>query len=450
MNLRNGFQLGIGCVWICLISTPFARAQQKPSPTLPTNEKRPAQSATPKPVSPDEIEKHRLLIWEQRLSQVAAREQAALFVDIPEQEYPPHDSLAKPFGVHAMRTLAASIGRLWSQPEGIQAFSRVNAQLSKRAVRGEMYAWLESMDQQTFKALNAGYMTINNLDQSASDVVLGLAAGQTAVGSRIMDNPEGVRISLDMAPRFTFTDPKTGQSKTVELGMRTRPDGLFKPGDKLPANVTKLRSILPLDKPMPGKLDFGTGKVLTLVDIVGMATDAFGIRYEMDVRTAKNMYFVSGKYTEKAFQSALAILTAVPAVKPKLPIDLMQSDIAFLSSRIASMAASNLDVSFLRDQLTSSSDDTKALQDKFGSTEQISSEGFLNGATVSAASLFNNNPGLANYLQQQGVGADYSIKLGFGVQLTIGCSGVSDVDQGWFNGQWTVGNVANQLTYRLK
>ena len=397
----------------------------------------------------EELEKARLQIWERRLAQFAVKEHATMFFDVPDSQFCPIAFFSKPFGIDGMKAMAVATSHNWKQIAGIQAFSRISLTQDWNQYQHDLFAWIESMDQQSFRDLIDGNLFLGQLDDSTAETVRNFAGTIPELNFALLENVESTKVAVDVAPRFTFKDSKTGEMRTVELSLRQYPGGLSRPNESKPPKLPA-RQITVLDKPVPGKLDFGTGSVMSLTEIIKRASETFGVRYDLDGRIAKNHYFVCGEYAEDKFAEALEYLTAVPAVKPHKVLGDLSSDVAFLKARMKAANAGKVDITWLREGIPhSSSQELATLNDKYGKSEMLDTSAFTQGGTVTASALCANSPGLANFLQQQGISPDTKLSLSFGMIVTIGCPGVSSYDMGWRNGQWWTGMTVNMYSQEL-
>ncbi|HXH60657.1 MAG TPA: hypothetical protein VNI20_04800, partial [Fimbriimonadaceae bacterium] len=71
----------------------------------------------------------------------------------------------------------------------------------------------------------------------------------------------------------------------------------------------------PLSGPTDGDLDFDTGQVLTLDQIVAQAEDAFGHKIQYDERMGSSRYFMSGKFTEPRLLAVISTVTEPLSVR---------------------------------------------------------------------------------------------------------------------------------------
>jgi len=187
-----------------------------------------------------------------------------------------------------------------------------------------------------------------------------------------------------------------------------------------------------LDKPAGGALKFGDGEILTLLELVKRASDAFHVPYSADARIGDNRYFLSGSYNKEDFEKAMAAVTTVPPVGIKDIRPDRTGDLALLRSRLLGLDPAALDVTALRDSLRIGSSDQKAqLDQKFGATEELSAADFLNGKSVSAAQLCQGKPGLSFFLQQQGIAPGAMLTLYSDLALDFEAPGMHIVSHGY-------------------
>ena len=154
-----------------------------------------------------------------------------------------------------------------------------------------------------------------------------------------------------------------------------------------------------------------------------------------------------------AFDAALDHVTTAPPAKPaKLQPDI-SGDIAQLKAKYRALGNMKLDITKLREKMGLSDPNAQALLlAKYGEAEQVDSAQFQNNLTVVARDLAEPTPGLANLLQQSGVGPDTKLVLDFGLILTIGCPGIhlSSLVSFWSAGQPpTPASEPNEVAFML-
>lgn len=399
----------------------------------------------------EQTNKYVALTWERTLSAIAASEHTSLFFFVPVNTFAPRVSISAPHGKETMRALASTYYLDWRQVGGVQVFRWLNMTEVLRASTRSIFTTLVNQDADTLSKLMTSGLNLYELDEATADAVRGQVSACPGLGLALLDNSDVARVALDITPRFTFTDLRTGQSRTAELSPRQRPDGLFNMNELNRKGASVKRNLVPLAEQEPSRLDFGPGKVRTLADIIARAAAAFGVDYELDPRIAANTYFVCGRMSKGSFEGALEFATAVPAVRPQAPRLDLTGDIAALKQRVKASAPHTIDVTYLRAQITNapSSAGLETLAAQYGPTEQLDTSQFLDGATTTGAALFQNSPGLAAYLQQQGITANTQLTLSFGTTLALGTPGLLDFDSGWNGSGWGVGKMASQLLLGL-
>lgn len=384
-----------------------------------------AQSSTMMQNGRNKETERKLRIWTWSLSQIAAREKANLFVDVSLDSTPPYAGYDKPCGVAAMKALARAVKRTWKQIDGIQTFSRMGVWSQKEEIAAAL-SWVNSLTPEHFSELMGGTITLDQLDESQQDLMQSLNGWEPDMNFALLGKSQTQQIRLTLSPKVQYRDPQTGELKTISLPCR--PERALSGKAAKPSEPTHA-----LGSPEVGELDFGKGVTLSLTNIVDKAQKAYSVRYIVDERVANTWYFVSGRYSRKGFEQALANVSMVP------PVRLMQTarsdrhgDLAALRERLKGEGKQKLDVTRLRDNIQKrGSDDIDLLNQKYGKKEEMESEDFLQGKTVRCSDLCQGKPGLTAYFENNGLKPDTLLTLSADFVLAIQSEGKHLMSNGY-------------------
>jgi hypothetical protein len=420
-------------------NTP-AQTQDTPPPANPVTVT--STSTTTVDVDKDPALKRELKAWTETLMQVTKQENTCLFFDLAPEDIPPNVSYERPAGTRAMKALAVATRRTWKQMDGVQTFTR--AQDPTNPIGGisdvnQVIAWIASLSPSQKTALIKGELSFDQLDPQSRLLMSRVAGRIPDMSFVLLEKGDAVGTCLELAPKITYTDPRTGLRVTSEIGGRVH-------HVKIPASG-KPTPFEPLDPADPGPLDFGKGAVMTLTTLVGKAQAAFHVHYTpVDGRVAKNWYFVSGLLTQKAFEDVVAQATTIPPLRRRFinPVDqaaarALLDDPAFLDQQI--------DVTDLRNRLMmTDSREMDALDSRYGPTETLSPQDFLSGKTVTVAELTDGKPGLAAYLTGMGLTPDTPLTLSASPALVIEADGdhPASGSSGTLNGQPVIVTSPNE------
>ncbi|RMG22402.1 MAG: hypothetical protein D6724_10460 [Armatimonadetes bacterium] len=161
---------------------------------------------------------------------------------------------------------------------------------------------------------------------------------------------------------------------------------------------------VPLEKPQPGPLKFGEGKVITLGEFREAAVQAFQTDYYIDGRLEHTLLFVRGSMDQETFDRVyLKVGAATPPVRRPAPSKLR------------------------RDELTEWIRNHPEIRDAWVEREGLSRDELLNGNTLSAADLAARNPEFAALLQARNIPPETQLQLGLEVAFTVDAGGFRDL-----------------------
>lgn len=385
--------------------------------------------------------------WQEVLSGVAQKENAALFFDVTPNQSPPFMKYSGPRGAAAMRMLAMATGRTWRQLNGVQTFSR-----NGRSFATDYYpalerviAWVRSLNPTDREALLNGTLHMSQIEPETRDNLIRIVGLQDpAMYFVLLDEGDNASIRLHIVPSLQYVHPKLGKLHSTTLF----PDPVFSQAKDVPVagNVPE-PAAEPLGQPAAGPLDFGKGSILDLRRILQMAGDAFGVTYRFDGRVAENLYFVSGRLTRPAFEDALRQVTTVEPAQPKTPQQGEPRNIrpsadapllrTVLNGGLQGQFPNGIvDLNWTRERLVlqslqalhaktgvaGSADvdrEFKRLTAQFGPTESMSIQDFLDGKQYTVAQLGQGRPGLRAELVNRGLQPDTMTTLRVGLILEI-------------------------------
>lgn len=418
IDILNLAVVGLCCQFLMPLD---AYAQNRPSKAVSAAVPNPA----PKSFDKDVALKAKIRIWGWTLTQIAKREGATMFVDVPLDLDPPNITYDKPYGVAAMMALANSSDRVWKETASVQTFTRSAVRKSTAQVTAAL-EWLGVLPDDEFGRLLGGEVALSDLDPQTRDIMLGLAGWEPDMSFTLLGKLDSTQVQLRMCPKVRFTDPKTGAPKDLRISSYPKRNALK------PRNAGIDLTYGPLDKPTSGALKFGTGEILTLLEVVRRAGDVFHITYEVDSRVGENRYFLSGSYNKEVFEEVLSKVSTVPQVRVKQLKPDRAGNLALVRSRILGREHGTLDVTRLRDPLQfRGSDEIEQFNQKYGSSEELSANDFLGGKSMLASDLCMGMPGLSLFLQQQGIAPNTMLNLDVDFALDFQAPGNHIVSHGY-------------------
>ncbi len=303
----------------------------------------------------------------------------------------------KPYGVPAMRLLARATGTYWSQVDGVQVFSAVG---NRRERFGPVLLdALRTMDEAGLERLTSGEATLSDFGPLMDSVVETVAIDPAMVNV-LLSRGSGTRVQLQILPKASFIDPKTGERRTVSLAPAE--DEPFFTEEK---EGEPLYPYVPLQKPRgDGGLDFGEGEVMTLFDFKTKAEQAYKTRYFLDGRIASTLVFARGRMNQETFEKVyLSVGSATPPVRrPDEDIVELEQIKTWLRTHEKALSA-------------------------FRGADGISAEDSARGASVSASELAAKNPELASRLASKGIPPDATLDLGVELMFIFDPGGFRDV-----------------------
>lgn len=246
---------------------------------------------------------------EDRLRQLVEVEDATTFIDVGAMSYVPE--WPSRLGVEGMKLLAAELRRDWKQVDGIQVFLRPRGPETLTGYRSFKAAgiFLESLSGSQIKSLLSGELLASDLPKDIVSQLLLETTGITLGAKfRLLEDQPNVRLGMVADSELTVKDRDGRIVKTVI--QRPNPPRKFGKPELKPVEV------VPLDAPVGGDLDFGEGRLLTLVELLVKAKETFGADYYYDQRLAETQFFLSGTFGKEQFDRVLAMHTDIPPVQP--------------------------------------------------------------------------------------------------------------------------------------
>lgn len=334
--------------------------------------------------------------WTPALRKVCEEEgiEAMAFVLVSRVLFPPWD---RPYGVPAMRLLARATGTYWSQVDGVQVFSAVGDRHERFGP--VFFDALRALDDGALERLVSGEANLSDFGPLMDSVAETIAIDPAMAGV-LLSRGSSTSIQLKVRPRASFTDPKTGERRTISLARKDEEPFFTEEKEGEP-----LYPYVPLEsRRAEGPLDFGEGEVITVYQFKEKAEEAFGARYLLDGRIGSTLVFARGRMTQETFEKVyLKVGSATPPVRRPDTERVERGELAeWLRAH--------------RDVLSA-----------FEGMDGLSPSDAVEGATLSASELASASPEMAALLAARGVPPDASLQLGVELMFVFDPGGFRDV-----------------------
>lgn len=334
--------------------------------------------------------------WTPALRKVCEVEgiEAMAFVLVSRVLFPPWD---RPYGVPAMRLLARATGTYWSQVDGVQVFSAVGDRHERFGP--VFFDALRALDDGALERLVSGEANLSDFGPLMDSVAETIAIDPAMAGV-FLSRGSSTSIQLKVRPRASFTDPKTGEQRTISLARKDEEPFFTEEKEGEP-----LYPYVPLEsRRAEGPLDFGEGEVITVYQFKEKAEEAFGARYLLDGRIGSTLVFARGRMTQETFEKVyLKVGAATPPVRRPDTERVERGELAeWLRAH--------------RDVLSA-----------FEGMDGLSPSDAVEGATLSASELASASPEMAALLAARGVPPDASLQLGVELMFVFDPGGFRDV-----------------------
>lgn len=335
--------------------------------------------------------------WAPRLTKICEVEGIdAMVFTLASPEYFP--VWEKPHGVAGMRLLASATDTFWEQIDGVQVFSAVGERETAFGVT--FLDALSALDPADIDRLAKGEGTLELFGPSMDGVVENVAV-DPAMAQVLLDRGSSTSVAVRFYPHIRYRDPASGQVKHMGLDSQGESEPFFTPekeGQPLYPYIT-------LEKPSGrGALDFGEGKIMTLLELNQAARNAFAAEYYIDGRLAQTPIFVRGRMDQATFERVyLKVGAATPPVrKPD-------------RARVR------------RDQLAELLRQHPELLEGWNGRGDLKAEDALNGRTLVASDLIAADPSLAMRFDAYGIPRDAVVEMEPGLLFIFDPGGSRDI-----------------------
>jgi peroxiredoxin len=367
--------------------------------------------------------------WKRELSQVAIKENTAIFFDIGSSLMfpPPNMNYSKSYGAETMRALALSTSRIWKQIDGIQFFSDFQP---SSAIREDdlrfIVDWIGGLSRPQRDAILKGDLKFNQLDEVVQQALRHLIQ-DADMQFVLLDKKDAAYLQLKFLPKLTFKSPVDNRQFHIYL----RDSDIFKSPENMSSDDGPDQGIEPLEKFTPASLDFGEGKVLTYAEILRQASQNYRIEYTIPNGAADDYYFVSGQFTRQAFEALVKTKTEIAnTITPKVSAtsSYRRNARALLQSLIdtdwQNLRDQSVRVSWLDDQVTQKTDNTDhPIDNQPAAKQRLAMRDFLEGKTFTAAELSRGRPKLAANFSLARLDPSAPVILSPAFLLSIGSEG---------------------------
>lgn len=410
----------ITTVLVMTVMLHNALAQPQPVPPTP-------------PVSPltsEELEERKQR-WQKALSAIAQKENASIFFYLGPRVRgkTPNILHTRPRGTQTMKALARATHLTWAQIHGIQTFAQFqepNAPDHNTDLEG-LIAWLTNLDPAKRQLLVEGKLWLGYVDPETRDRLLRLM-GRPDMHFVTLNQSDAVLLHLKFEPRLEYIAPQTGQPYQYPLREPTFMVNSL--NQKVPLNKPDALPMEPLDKAETGPLDFGEGMILPLADIRKQASAAFGRQYQSKATLDEPAFFISGVFTQNAFEAALKVVTtfARPEQEPPIKKDTPAIRALFnslLASEFKRLQEQDVDITWMRSGLPIyHSTERKQLDEDYGPIESLPIKDFLANKTLTVDALSKGKPGLGFRLTGSSrLCSDTPVTMRPGLSLTLAAEG---------------------------
>jgi hypothetical protein len=335
--------------------------------------------------------------WAPRLTKICEVEGIdAMVFTLASPEYFP--VWEKPHGVVGMRLLASATDTFWEQIDGVQVFSAVGERETAFGVT--FLDALSALGPADIERMANGKGTLEMFGPRM-DAVAEKVAVDSAMAQVLLERGSSASVAVQFYPHIRYRDPASGQVKRMGLASQGESEPFFTPEKE----GQPLYPYLPLDKPSGrGDLDFGEGKVMTLLDLNQAARKAFGAEYYIDGRLAQTPLFVRGRMDQATFEKVyLKVGAATPPVrKPDRE-------------------------KVRREQLIELLRENPELLKGWSGPGDLKAEDALNARTLTASDLIAADPSLAMRFDAYGIPRDAIVEMEPGLLFIFDPGGFRDV-----------------------
>ncbi len=340
--------------------------------------------------------------WLEPLTALAAREHCSMFMDVDIESAPPRLPSLQ-VGVAGLRLIAGQMSRQLHDVKGIQVFVRdsdpTRLVLQRRLA---ILAWLRNLSPSDIDALANGRYTSAALDPKTREDVVGALAYDPETAGIYLERAEDIGMKLTAGVGVVFTNPVTGKRTSISLELPQKGTAVQQTGNSfgsasiagsngsitVPARTRQdMRSLAAAPLSPKGPLSFGAGRLLTLREIADEGHRVFQKLYVLDGRIAKSTYFVTGTYSEEAFNAALRDVTTIDPVAP------LKANATDTQAQIRDLLSSTL----------------KALLGAMPAG--LTAEDLLNGRNMDAGELRSAFPEYGSYFDMKGLSSGVQVSL---------------------------------------
>lgn len=261
-------------------------------------------------------------LWLSLLKRYAVTEQVSLFVDVDLETIPHPFVIESPVGTVGLDRLGVAIDRSWSLVDGAYIFKRriESGDLRAETPIQHVNNFLKPLGVIDLNALRLGSLTFASLNPNQqSSLRFVIANANDGVGDSMLARyPSQIGMRLVFDSKISTISKSNDGNATFEIPN----ENSIVP---IPKQLNIETVVEPLGSPSDGTLDFGSGEILTLSDIIQRAQLAFGTDFSFDKRLATSVYFICGKYTPRRFITTLTAVTETTTFSSQKSDDVVQS-----------------------------------------------------------------------------------------------------------------------------
>lgn len=338
-----------------------------------------------------------------------------------------------PQGEAAMRALASSTHRVWRQVNGVQTFAQTPYYntVSYQNSLVVLSDWINQLNEQELQNITTKGLVLSEIPLPARNAILRvlrdpdmhfvLLEKQDKTVVRLMLDPiiKWRNAAEKKENRYSLRDFRNFQYMVQVPPAKT----------KTAEDKDKINALQPLQ---PGALDFGTGQVSTLREILEKATQAFGKKMTLE-NPLETVFFISGAYSETSFAQALKTVLSNDPLELKWERESKNIDSAkaigskLLETTWKDFAASQIDTTWMRSFVVGKNNmkesDIQKLNKEYGAAESVPAQIFYNAQDISVADLTHGRPGLLAAMENNGLQPDSKVSPGITLVMEVATEG---------------------------
>lgn len=361
--------------------------------------------------------------WHRQLSAFLKASDTAVAIDLPTFAPPLGMSRDGNLDVAAMKRLAKVLQR--------EAAFLANAIVLRRPpphdptrfgsmTTSKLTEWLLGASREELRRLFGEGVSFYALSEEGGDATALLASSSNGLMSAIAAG-EPVRVSARIAPEFVLESPETGKVVrfTVDHIAPPMPDA----NDRAPNTHAE-----PLPASGGGDLDYGEGRVISLLQLISDAREKYKVNAVVDERILNTQVFLRGQFNRDSIREVLSFLTAI---HPSYVGDWRRGD------RIAALG--QLFDGDLKDYAESTI------------TGGYSGRDLIDGVEGTVGEFADRFPLLAEFVSQNGIDRNTRAKLDFSVVVNLAAQGssISRFGRAWRDGVEVPSYEQNQVSFKI-